>query len=289
MKAWTGGRVIDVNAAVAADDRGLLLGDGLFETILVEDGRAALLARHVARMTTSAARLGFATPSSLEETVAAALVELHAADGRPRRAALRVTLSRGRGRGLTPRPGPSLLTCTFDALPDVERGAPASPVAGVIVATPRIDPLDPLAGHKTLSSMARVEARRAAVAASADVALLATIDGDVAEADAANLFVVLYGELVTPPLDRGVLPGITRARCLEAERCAERRVSPEELMRASEAFLTSSLDGVRPLASVNGRAFASPGPAALRLARRLAAAEGSRPREPDSPQNGDGE
>ncbi len=269
MSAWRDGRVLAGVESSFADDRGLLLGDGVFETILVVDGVATLLDRHVARMSASAAFFGISIPTSFGAMVAEALSELHAAERRPRRGALRVTLTRGRGRGLAPRGGPPGLVMTFDALPDVAAGAPAAPASARVVASPRIDPLDPLAGHKTLSSMARVEARRAALAAGADVALVTTIDGDVAEADAANLFVVLDGEIVTPPLDRGVLPGITRARVLETAQCVERPVSCAEVMRASEAFLTSSLDGVRPLESIDGRALAAPGAAAMRTARAL--------------------
>jgi branched-subunit amino acid aminotransferase/4-amino-4-deoxychorismate lyase len=172
---------------------------------------------------------------------------------------------------------------SFDALPDE---AATTPLAAVVVATPRIDPRDPLSGHKTISRMSFVHARRTASDRGADVALLTTIDGDVAEADAANLFVVLDGELVTPPLDRGVLSGITRARCLQLEKCVERPISIEDLARAEEAFLTASLDGVRPLSSIDGRALVGAGVASCRLARGLAAAEGSGFREPRGPHNG---
>jgi branched-subunit amino acid aminotransferase/4-amino-4-deoxychorismate lyase len=120
--------------------------------------------------------------------------------------------------------------------------------------------------------MPRVHARRTANEAGADIALLTTVDGDVCEADAANVFAVIDGAVVTPSLDRGVLPGITRARCIEAlvrEGCAarERRVEPGELERASEWFLTSSLDGIRPLRAIGERTFVVPGPVASRLAR----------------------
>jgi branched-chain amino acid aminotransferase len=283
MSVWADGRVLSSDEARYADDRGLLLGDGLFETVHVLDGRAPFLDRHLARLAASAAALRLPLPSSLAATVDGALPSLHAAEGRPRRGALRVTATRGRAvvRGLTPTDGPPSLVLSLAALGDVD----PRPLVAHVVAAPRIDPRDPLAGHKTLSRMALVHARRTALDRGADVALLTTIDGDVAEADAANLFVVLGGELVTPPLDRGVLPGITRARCLEAERCVERPISRDELGRAEEAFLTSSLDGVRALSEIDGRSLAAPGPAAARLARRLAMAQGSRPGELPGAQN----
>jgi branched-chain amino acid aminotransferase len=250
-------------AAALAADRGLLLGDGLFETVLVEQGRAALLARHLARLAASAAQLGFELPADAGDAVLGALPGLCADEGRPARAALRVVLTRGAWCGLEPGPGaPPTLLCVLRALPAA--GVPAPPVAAVVVGAPRIDPRSPLAGHKTLSALPFVEARRRARAAGAERALLTTVDGDVAEADAANLFAVVGGRVVTPALDRGVLPGITRARCLAALRAAghaadERRLAVDELLAADEAFLTSSLDGVRPLASVDSVALRAPG------------------------------
>ncbi len=144
-----------------------------------------------------------------------------------------------------------------------------------MIDAPRIDPAHPLSGHKTLSALPWVQARAAARVLGAGVALLRTLDGDVCEADAANLFVVLNDTVVTPGVDTGVLPGITRARCLEALRRAgrpveERSLAPDELGAVAEAFLTSSLDGVRPLKSVGSRSLVAPGPTAVWLASCVA-------------------
>jgi branched-subunit amino acid aminotransferase/4-amino-4-deoxychorismate lyase len=122
------------------------------------------------------------------------------------------------------------------------------------------------------------------------------VDGDVAEADSANLFAVVEGDLLTPPLDRGVLPGVTRARCLEALPgvAREGRIARDALARASEVFLTSSLDGVTPVVAVDGRALVNcPGPVARWLARCLSSRDatagefmrphGTRPQNEGSP------
>jgi branched-chain amino acid aminotransferase len=278
VSVWWGGRVADDGEVPLAGDRGLLLGDGLFETVLVVDGIARHLDRHLARLAASAAALRLPLPESLASTVAGTLGEMVAREGRPRRGALRITVTRGSGRGLTPSGGLPGLVLGFGALPVCGRDEIAQPAAARIVAAPRIDPRDPLAGHKVLSYMPRVHARREAIERGADVALLTTVDGDVCEADAANLFVVVGGEVVTPPLDRGVLPGITRARCIDALARAgrpslERPISVGELARADEVFLTSSLDGVRPVSSVDGHGLAAPGPVARWLAPCLEIAE----------------
>jgi branched-chain amino acid aminotransferase len=126
--------------------------------------------------------------------------------------------------------------------------------------------------------MHHVEARRAARAAGADAALLLTVSGDVAESDAANVFAVSGGRLVTPPLDRGVLPGITRALVLRTVRARgaaaeERHLPLEELLAASEVFVTSSLAGVRGVASIGARTFPAPGPCTLAAANAVEAVE----------------
>jgi branched-chain amino acid aminotransferase len=272
MSVWWGGAARGDDEVPLAADRALLLGDGLFETVLVVGGRAARLSAHLARLARSAERFAIPLPDSLAATLAAAVPALCDRERRPARGVLRVTVSRGAGRGLAVPAGPPGLVVSFSPLPAAPAGEPAPPASAVILDAPRVDPRDPLAGHKVVSAMHRVEARRAANAAGADVALLTTVDGDVCEADAANLFVVLDGVVVTPPLDRGVLPGITRRACLDAlaragRPSAERRLARNEIAGASESFLTSSLGGVRPLRRVGATDVPAPGPVARWLAR----------------------
>ena len=258
MSVWRAGRVTVDDGVALAHDRGLLLGDGLYETLLVVRGRAPLLARHLDRMEKSGEALGIARPADFRAVIEAAIPRLWTREERPARAWLRVVLSRGSGRGLdVPAGGTPGLLLLLGALPAVDAGAPAPPARAAAVAAPRIDPRDPLAQHKTLSSMSRVVARASARASGADLALITTSQGDPCEADAANLFLVRDGVTLTPPLDRGVLPGITRARCLEALTGAgrpveERTLSLGDFAVASEAFVTSSLTGVRPLSHVSG-------------------------------------
>jgi branched-chain amino acid aminotransferase len=254
-----------------ASDRGLLLGDGLFETVLVRYGAPVLLPEHLQRMRNSALALDFAIPGSFDEQIAEAFDALRVATGDSASAALRVTLTRGpgpRGIGLPEEANPSLLV----QLDSFDPTAVSVDSAAIIDAL-RLDPLDPLAPHKTTSALRWVAARQAARVAGADVALLRTIDGDLAEADFANLFAVIDGRVVTPPLERGVLPGVTRAFVLrtlrdEEELVEERPIRSAEVDGASELFLTSSLVGVRALRLVDGR----PLPPASPVAEALAAA-----------------
>lgn len=122
-------------------------------------------------------------------------------------------------------------------------------------------------------------------AAGYDDALLLTADGHVAEASAANVFVVTDGQLATPPLVDDVLPGITRAAVMQVARDAglevvERRIDRSELYVADEVFLTGTGVQVAPVASIDGRPAGTDGfPISLDIQRRyFAAVRGSDPR-----------
>jgi branched-chain amino acid aminotransferase len=115
-----------------------------------------------------------------------------------------------------------------------------------------------LGRHKTTSRLAYHLARDEARAAGADEALLVTAGGEVLEGTSSNLFAVIGGEVLTPRLSAGILPGITRALVLRT--CAELGIPAREcalerdqVIRADEIFLTSSVQEVVPLSRVDGR------------------------------------
>lgn len=240
---WLDGRlVLPAEATVAATDRGLTVGDGVFETMLVLDGRAFALRRHLERLAASAGALGLAVPPA--EELRAAVEELLAASGAAaRRVRLTVTAGagpmgtvRGNGRAtvmvaatdLAVYPG----TATVAIVPWTrnERGATA--------------------GVKTTSYADNVRALAAARAAGADEAIFANTTGALCEGTGSNVFVVRDGRLLTPPLASGCLAGVTRALVLERTGAAEADLSIGDLEQADEAFLTSTTRGVHPIAAV---------------------------------------
>ena len=122
-------------------------------------------------------------------------------------------------------------------------------------------------------------------AAGYDDAILLTADGHVAEASAANVFIVIDGQVVTPPLTDDVLPGLTRAAVLRIGRDAshevvERRIDRSELYLADEAFLTGTGAQVAPISSIDDRSVGSGEfPITLDIQRRyFAAVRGIDPR-----------
>lgn len=235
------------------DDRGFTLGDGLFETVLAEAGKLADWDAHVARLAAGCAALGLPAP---KEAVLRARADkaLSRADLTRTRAAVRLTWTAGSGgRGLdrhaelTPR-----LVVTAAPAP-----APKGP-ARLITASIRRNENSPTSRHKTLSSLDNVLARREALNAGADEAVMLNLAGRVSCAAAANLF-WLEGEVFfTPALSCGVLAGIMRARVVAALTASGREVRevaapPEALVRAKAIFLTNSLIGVRDVSEFDGR------------------------------------
>ena len=240
--------------AVPADDRGLLLGDGLFETMLAVDGAIGDFDAHLARMTRGAAVLGLPAPGADEALTAAeaALAEARLTEGT---AAVRLTLTAGSGRGLErPEPLRTRLFATASAAPR------AAGPARLRMVTIRRNDTSPAARVKTLAYLDNILARRQARDLGGDEALLLNTRGELACAAAANLFWIEGGRLFTPALGCGVLDGVMRGRVLAAARdmaieAVEARAEPADLLGAEALFLTNSLMGVRPVGELDGRAF----------------------------------
>jgi len=261
VKVHFNGRLMDAaEARIGPTDRGLTLGDGLYETIAVRAGRAARLEAHLARLRDGAAEIGIAVAPS-ERELAAALAEVIEANGIDE-GVLRLTLTRGPGpRGLAPPvpAQPSLVIAGWAREPGLGSGAPATAIVATVT---RRNAHSPLARIKSTNCLDNVLAHREARSRGADDALLLNGAGNIAEATVANLFAVIKGDLVTPPVPDGALPGVMRADVVRELAAAERTVTPRDLAGAAEAFLTNSL-GIRPLVAVDGAAVGdgAPGPA----------------------------
>jgi branched-chain amino acid aminotransferase/4-amino-4-deoxychorismate lyase len=255
------------------DDRGLLLGDGLFETLLWSGGRLMLFEAHFARLARGCETLGLPAPE-LEAVRNAAEAEVTAAGFADDRAAVRVTWTAGSGgRGLD-RPDPATPRLLVSVAPSPIWSGPAT----LVVAQTRRNEGSPASRVKSLAYLDNVLARREARATGADEAVMLNNRGEVACAAVANLFWFEGARLVTPALDCGVLDGIVRGEVLRCAaglglEAAEVRRGPEALTGARGLFLTNSLIGVRPVSRLDGRAV-EPRPEVEALAQRAAAAIG---------------
>lgn len=240
------------DACVSAFDRGLLYGDGLFETIRFTRGEAPLWLRHMQRLGEGCARLGMPLPETRQLADEARYVLAGVGD-----AVIRITLTRGEGeRGYSPPVNPRM-TRIVAAHP-----APAIPAdwyrQGIRVRSCglRLAPQPRLAGLKHLNRLEQVLAR--AEWADADVVegLLFDRDGHLISATAANVFGVRDGILVTPALDECGVAGVLRAELLDAfQQARVRPVTQEEAMQMDEMFVCSSVRGVLPVRELDGRAL----------------------------------
>lgn len=240
--------------AMDPTDRGLLLGDGLFETLLALDGVVQRPLVHLARMGRGCAALGLPAPDQDEAltVMADALARSGLTHGR---AAVRLNWTAGSGgRGLN-RP-PTLeprLWATAAASHKPEHPA------RLMLANVRRNATSVTAHHKTLAYLDNVMARREALAVGADEAVMLNQNGDLACAAASNLFWIKGEQLFTPDLSCGVLAGTERARVLAAaaEAGIEARpvqASAEALQKADGIFLTNSLNGLWSVSHWQGTA-----------------------------------
>ena len=249
MTLWVDGSLVDEDAAVIrANDHGLVVGDGVFETCKVVDGEVFALSRHLRRLRTSATGLGLRYDEAAVRSGVAAVTA-----GSTGYSRLRITLTGGpapygSGRGDA---APSLLVASVPW-----HGWDAT--ASVAVVPWTRNERSATAGIE--DDVVRRERRRAAPGRhelGASEAIFANTRGELCEGTGSNVFVGIGGRLVTPPLDSGCLPGITRELILEWLGDIEERALPvSALAGADEAFLASSTRDVQPIRLVDGRAAA---------------------------------
>ncbi len=250
---WLNGELLpEERAVVPALDRGVLWGYGLFETMRAYGGRVWAFGEHCERLRAGADIIGLEVPD--ETVLRSALDDVLTANGLSD-AGVRVTMTAGPGPSdpQSDPTGPPTVLATAWPLRDYtdlyEQGAALATIAGGG---------RPLAGIKTTSYAVSVAGRVIAGRAGADDALFIGDDGRVLEATGSNIFAVRGNALVTPPLSEAVLPGVTRRHVLGVAgrtglETVEGSLSVDDLFRADEVVLTSSLREVYPARSVDGR------------------------------------
>ena len=235
-------------------DRGLQLADGLFETVLIQDGEAELLSEHLQRWQRGAALLGMAAPparSWLEQLIGEAISRA-GLNTTGTAGAMRLNWSRGstagRGIGLpTADPDPTQHRFWLTLQPHQPNFQPAQ--AWISVQEQR-NANSVLSQCKTLAYGQSIQARREAQALGSELALLRNTSGDLCCSDSANLLVKRQGAWITPPLSSGCLPGVMRAKALQQGLVTETCIGPE-LGADDQTLLINSL-GCRSLNAVNG-------------------------------------
>ncbi|ATL86701.1 aminodeoxychorismate lyase [Streptomyces malaysiensis subsp. malaysiensis] len=267
---WLDGSLRDADSAmVSVFDHGLTVGDGVFETVKATEGQPFALTRHLRRLARSARGLGLPEPDldevrrGCEEVLKAHPVPF----GR-----LRITYTGGisplgSDRGTA---GPTLVVALVEAA--------RRPDATAVITVPWArNERGALTGLKTTSYGENVIALARAHEHGATEALFGNTVGALCEGTGTNVFVVLDGQLHTPPLSSGCLAGITRALVLEWVGAKETDLPLEALRGAEEVFLTSTTRDVQAVHRVDEHTLpGAPGPVtaeALRIFMERAAAD----------------
>ena len=260
------------DAKVSVFDHGLLYGDGIFEGLRIYSGKVFRLQDHLVRLWESARAIALEIPISLEKMTAdvnATVVKNGLTDGY-----IRLIVTRGSGAlGLDPYrcsdPQVIIIADTISLYPE---SFYTDGLELVTAATIRNHPAALNPRIKSLNYLNNILAKMEGLKAGCIEALMLNHKGEVAECTGDNVFIVKRGRLVTPPIDAGILEGITRNVVLElAEQAgitaAEEPITRHDIFVADECFLTGSAAEVIPAVKLDGRSIGNgkPGPITLQL------------------------
>lgn len=260
-------------ATISVFDHGLLFGEGVYETLRTYDGTPFLFARHLARLRQSAERIALPLPFSDDEVLSRVTATISAA-ALPDEAYVRILLTRGVGDiTYDPHacPSPTLIIIVKPFVPPPEetyqRGVKISLVP-VVRNHPRA--LNPRIKSNNLLNNAL--AMQQAYRHGAFEALMLNYRGEISECAQSNFFIVRDGEVLTPPLEAGILPGITRGLVFELGEqlhlpVREATLRYADLPVANEAFLTSTTREITPVVMIDDLKIRTgrPGPITRRL------------------------
>jgi branched-chain amino acid aminotransferase len=249
LRIWLNGRLYEDphQATVAGTDHGLVVGDGVFETLKVTERGAFAVRRHLNRLNRSAAALGLPEPDhgQIREAIDAVL------DGRDfPRAKLRIIYTGGRGPlGSEAAYGPPTIIIMLAPV-DV------SPRLTSIVTAPWTrNEHGALAGVKSTSYAENVRGLGYAANHDASEAIFLNTAGHVCEGTGTNVFVVFGDKVITPPLTSGPLAGVTRELIMEWSAVEQGDLTLDEAKRADEVFITSSMRDVQGVEQWDDQTF----------------------------------
>ena len=260
-------------ATVPVFDHGFLYGEGVYETLRTYHGVPFLYDRHLQRLRNSAALMALPVPFSDDELLTS-MTRTMAAHRGLKEAYIRVLLTRGVGE-LTYNPTACPVPTTViivKPFPEPPARTFADGIVLSLVSVRRNHPqaLNPMIKSNNLLNNAL--AMQQAIGAGADEALMCNQAGEIVECSQSNFFVVRDGAVITPPLDAGLLPGITRAFVLDLARelgvdAREETIAPGDLSRVQEAFITGTTREVTPVVRVDQQSIGdgTPGPITRRL------------------------
>jgi branched-chain amino acid aminotransferase len=277
LKVYISGQLYDKeDAKISVYDHGLLYGDGVFEGMRIYGGKVFRMQDHLDRLWHSAKAIWLEIPMT-PEALAKAVAETVAANGLVD-GYVRLVVTRGAGTlGLDPnRTSQPQVIIIADKITLYPQEYYENGLEIITVSTMRNHPAALSPRIKSLNYLNNILAKIEGLQAGCEEALMLNHKGEVAECTGDNVFLVKRGQLLTPPIDAGILEGITRAAVIELAAEAGIAVREIPLTRhdvyiADECFLTGSAAEIVPVVKVDSRRIGDgrPGPLTRQLMTRF--------------------
>lgn len=250
--------ISEEKAYIHIKDRGFLLGDGIFETLKIQNGCIEFFDAHYERLKYSANTLFIPFHYNANELKTMCLALVKENDLTHSIASMRITLTRGiglRGINFPEKPMPTLLITTAPYHQPV-----SDQYLRAFITSIKRNQYSPITKLKTLNYLEPILARNEAQTRGYDEGIMLNTDGFITECSAANIFFVKDNTVVTPSVESGILPGITRNQVIKLcdknnIKIIEKNISIDDAITADEVFQTNSLIGIQPISQINERKF----------------------------------
>lgn len=235
--------------AIPIWDRGFRYGMSVFETVLIHRGRTVLEAEHLKRLQKAAAAAGFGLPKGLRQALDHRMGGLDESIS----GMMRIYVTAGDGAPLASTRESRVFVFGEEALPP----SATEREGGWNLHVCRVPATAVLGGWKTGNYWPHIQALAEARQSGCNESVVLDLAGSVVSASMANLFALIDGELLTPPLVFGARDGVLRAWVLQNSSAREEVITLDDLSRATECFLTNSRIGIQPARSIEGRELPS--------------------------------
>ncbi len=246
------------DAKISVYDHGLLYGDGVFEGLRAYSGKVFRLHQHLVRLYESAKAIQLTIPMTLEQMTEA--VNLSVAHNKMADAYIRLVVTRGAGSlGLDPaKTSDPQVIIIVDKIELYPKEKYENGLEIITAATIRNHPAALNPRIKSLNYLNNILARIEGKLAGCSEALMLNHMGQVAECTGDNIFIIRAGKLITPPIDAGILEGITRNAVMELAshmgmEVLEQTMTRHDIFVAEECFLTGSAAEIIPVVKLDGR------------------------------------
>ena len=248
--------ITEEKAYIHTKDRGFLLGDGIFETLKVQDGHIEFFEAHYKRLQNSSTALFIPFQYELSTLKKMCLTLIKENGLETGSASMRITLTRGiglRGINFPENQIPTLLVTVTPFHSPAFNQYPRAFITSI-----KRNQHSPIIKLKTLNYLEPILARNEALLNGFDEGIMLNTDGFITECSVANIFFIKNDTVMTPSIESGILPGIIRSYVIDICRknnipIFEKEISIADALNADEAFQTNSLIGIQPLSQINNK------------------------------------